>query len=64
MDNSEDYLQSSAGFTDSCFQMLLEQANRGHWFLSLSTGKRIHCHKWADLPSSDDAINRVNTLAR
>jgi hypothetical protein len=27
MDNSEDYSQSSAGVTDSCFQML-EQANR------------------------------------
>jgi hypothetical protein len=35
----------------------------GHWFLSLSTGKRIHHHKWTDLPSPDDAINRVNTLA-
>jgi hypothetical protein len=33
-------------------------------FLSLSTGKRIHRHKWTDLPSPDDAINRVNTLAR
>jgi hypothetical protein len=36
----------------------------GHWFLSLSTGKRIHRHKWNDLPSPDDAINHVNTLAR
>jgi hypothetical protein len=36
----------------------------GHWLLSLSTGKRIHCHKWTDLPSPDDTINRVNTLAR
>ena len=36
----------------------------GHWFLSLSTGKRIHRLKWTDLPSPDDAINRVNTLAR
>jgi hypothetical protein len=36
----------------------------GHWFLSLSTGKCIHRHKWTELPSPDDAINRVNTLAR
>jgi hypothetical protein len=36
----------------------------GHWFLSLFTGKRIHRQKWTDLSSPDDAINRVNTLAR
>ena len=36
----------------------------GHWFLSLSTGKRIHRHKWTSLPSPDDAIERVNTFAR
>ena len=31
----------------------------GHWFLSLSTGKRIHRHKWTSLPLPDDAIARV-----
>jgi hypothetical protein len=36
----------------------------GHWFLSLSTGKRIHRHKWTTLPAPDDAIERINTLAR
>jgi hypothetical protein len=35
----------------------------GYWFLSLSTGKRVHRHRWTDLPSPDDTINRINTLA-
>jgi hypothetical protein len=36
----------------------------GHWFLSLSTGKCIHHHRWTTPPAPDDAIERVNTIGR
>jgi hypothetical protein len=36
----------------------------GHWFLSLSTGKRIHRHQWTSLPMPDDVMSRVTELAR
>jgi hypothetical protein len=36
----------------------------GHYFMSISTGKRIHRHWWNELPMPDDVIDRVNQLGR
>jgi hypothetical protein len=35
----------------------------GHYFLSLSTGARIHRYRWTDLPMPDDVVARVNGIA-
>ena len=35
----------------------------GHYFLSLATGKRVHCHHWTPLSMPQDAIARVNAIA-
>jgi hypothetical protein len=37
----------------------------GHYFMPLaSTGKRIHRHRWTELPMPDNVIDRVNALGR
>ena len=35
----------------------------GHYFMSLSTGKRIHCYQWTELPITDFVVDRVEQLA-
>ena len=39
-------------------------AQGGHYFLSLTTGRRIHRHRWTELPMPADVIDRVHALAR
>jgi hypothetical protein len=36
----------------------------GHYFMSLTTGRRLHRHRWTALPLPDDARNRVSHLGR
>ena len=35
----------------------------GYYFMSLSTGKRLHCYQWKELPVTDYVIDRVEDLA-
>jgi hypothetical protein len=35
----------------------------GYYFMSLSTGRRIHCYQWTELPIPDYIIDRVEALA-
>jgi hypothetical protein len=35
----------------------------GYYFMSLSTGKRLHCYQWTELPVPDYVIDRVETMA-
>jgi hypothetical protein len=37
---------------------------RGHYFLSLMTGRQLLCDRWTDLPLPQDAITRVGNLGR
>jgi hypothetical protein len=34
----------------------------GHYFMSLTTGRRLHRHRWTGLPLPADARDRVNQL--
>ena len=34
----------------------------GHYFMSLRTGKQLHCHEWTELPIPDFVISRVDEL--
>ena len=34
-----------------------------YYFMSLSTGKRIHCYQWTELPIPDYVIDRVEEMA-
>ena len=36
----------------------------GYYFMSLSTGRRLHCSQWTELPIPDYVIDRVEELAR
>ena len=37
---------------------------QGGWvFMSLATGRELHCYQWDTLPVGEDVINRVHTLA-
>jgi hypothetical protein len=36
----------------------------GHYFMSLTTGRRLHRHHWTGLPLPADARDRVNQLGR
>ena len=36
----------------------------GHYFLSLTTGRKLNRNKWTELPMPAEVIARVNTLAR
>jgi hypothetical protein len=36
----------------------------GHYFMSLSTGRRLLCDRWTELPMPHDAITRVGALGR
>jgi hypothetical protein len=36
----------------------------GHFFMSIHTGKRIHSHKWQELPISNEIIDAVEALAK
>jgi KUP system potassium uptake protein len=35
----------------------------GYYFMSLSTGKRLHCYQWTELPVPDYVIDRVEDMA-
>ena len=35
-----------------------------HYFMSLRSGKRIKCHRWEELPITQEIIDRVEDLAR
>ena len=35
-----------------------------HYFMSLKTGKKIKCHRWEELPITDDVIKRVEQLGK
>eukprot|EP00957_Ditylum_brightwellii_P111094 8471518-Ditylum_brightwellii.AAC.1 len=37
---------------------------RGHYFMSLLTGRRLICNRWTELPLPQDIIKRVNHLAQ
>ena len=39
-------------------------AQGGHWFYSLTTGRMLDCHHWTPLPMPHDIIERIHTLAR
>lgn len=39
-------------------------AQGGHYFLSLLTGRRLHRNRWTELPMPADVIDRVHVLAR
>jgi hypothetical protein len=39
-------------------------AQGGHWFYSLSTGRMIDRRRWTRLPMPNDVIERMNVLAR
>ena len=41
----------------------LGNEQEGWIFMSLSSGKRIHCYKWEILLVGKDVINRVHALA-
>ena len=36
----------------------------GHYFMSLTTGRRLTRNRWTELPMPQDVIDRVNTLGR
>ena len=36
----------------------------GHWFLSLTSGARIICHRWTSLPAPREVICRVNSMGK
>ena len=35
-----------------------------HYFMSLKTGRKIKCHRWEELPITDEVIERVENLAK
>jgi hypothetical protein len=35
----------------------------GYYFMSLSTGRRLHCYQWTELPVPDYVIDRVEEMA-
>ena len=37
--------------------------HRGHYFMSLCTGKRLHSYEWDELPIDEEVIARVEELA-
>jgi hypothetical protein len=39
-------------------------AQGGYYFLSLSSGRRLHRNRWTELPMPADVIDRVHALAR
>jgi hypothetical protein len=39
-------------------------AQGGHWFYSLTTGRMLDRQKWTPLPMPDDVIERINVLAK
>ena len=36
----------------------------GHYFMNLTSGKKVNCFKWEELPIDDEVISRVNKLAK
>ena len=36
----------------------------GQYFMSIETGKRIHCRKWEKLPITKEIINTINSMAQ
>jgi hypothetical protein len=41
-----------------------ENHQGGHYFMSLTTGRRLTRNRWTELPMPQDGIERVNTLVR
>jgi len=64
------YAQAYESTTDtnkprSIGAIALKQSNErgGYYSMSLSTGRRIHCYQWTELPIPDYVIDRVESLA-
>ena len=36
----------------------------GHWFMSLTSGARISCHHWTELPMPCEATDHVTAIGR
>lgn len=67
-----EYVQSHEKHDSSMSERTIGAINLGptgnqqgsHWFLNLSTGKRMSRTRWTRLPMPQDAIDRVNHLGR